>query len=448
MICLALPWPRPWPCAALVLLTGCAAIPDRATPDLIPRPDQIRERVFTTPLQASVLPEVASPEPHLSLDDILAVARAENPTFKEFEANRAAARAEIVASFAHPNPEIELGISWSDPRDPASETAREYSIALTQPLEWPAQRRARRRAAVVGLDVVEHEAEAFRVALRAEVTTAFWRVLFEEQRLLLAEENASIAEDLCALIERRAATGEAAAIEHIRARVESWRAVRLTQAQRREIATARAVLNALCGGALPGHYRLDGALPRSLPPADGREALAQALSHHPAIRRIETLRLQREAELAGARAARLPAPAPGVLIEREADAHTAGATLSVEIPLWDRNQGGVARAEAALQQVDAELARARVEIERGVLVALEAYQAAREQTAAFEGGLRADAARVLETERFLFDQGEADLLQMLDARRVAQETEAEALQAAFDLARSRADLEAALGIGE
>ncbi|NUP89409.1 MAG: TolC family protein [Candidatus Sumerlaeia bacterium] len=441
------PWPVVWACgAAAALLTGCVTIPDRGRPREGPTSEEVQSRVFAVTGQP-LSPETDLPEAHLTLSQALEVALAENPALEEFEANRAAAQAELIAALIHPNPQAEFGAGWSRSRDPLGETAREYSVALSQPLEWPSQRRTRRIAALAGLDVAEHDAGELRVRLRADVTKAFWGVLFEERVLVRAEENASIAGTLCGLIARRVEAGEAAEVEHVRARVESLRAARLVQAQRRQLAAARAVLNALCGGALPRDFALAGDLPRGLPPADGPQAIALALAHHPRLDRLMALRAQREAEVARERAVRLPQLTPGVFFDREDDAQTAGATVAVEIPLWDRNQGGIAAAEAALRQTEAELAQARVEVERDVRTALERYESALDQVAAFESGLRADAARVLKIEQFLFEQGEADLLQMLDARRTAQETESEFLQALYDLAVARAELEQAIGIG-
>jgi len=121
--------------------------------------------------------------------------------------------------------------------------------------------------------------------------------------------------------------------------------------------------------------------------------------------------------------------------------------LGIELPLWYRNRGGIAAAQAGLRRAEAELARTRQEIERDVETAVQAYESAREQLAAFDAGLRAGAAESLRIETSLYEQGETEFLQLLDARRTAQQTETEFLQALYDGTIARAELERAIGIG-
>ena len=140
-----------------------------------------------------------------------------------------------------------------------------------------------------------------------------------------------------------------------------------------------------------------------------------------------------------------------LVIEREQKAWQPnvrlGVPLGLEVPLRNRNQGGIAAAQAELQEVQAEQTRIQQEVERDVETGVQAYEGAREQRAAFEGGLRAAAAESLHIETTMYEEGEVDLLQLLDVRRTARQTEAEYLQALYDAQVARIELERAIGVG-
>jgi cobalt-zinc-cadmium efflux system outer membrane protein len=395
--------------------------------------------------------DILTPSQPLGRSQILALALLHNPTFEVFAANLAVARAELINALAYPNPEVEAGIGWSRPRGveegESDDTAREYGVSLSQPIEWPIQRRRRRHAAEAGLDVVDREREVYLVTLRAEVMRAIDTLLFEQRLLEVASENAEIASSFQELIAGRVEAGEAAEIDLVRARVDALQAMRAVQSQRRRIRTSEAVLDALTGGHLPLGFEVVDDLGEPVPPVNTPEILRRNGENHPSLRHLEALREQRERELASERVEWIPQPEPGVFLDRESDAKVLGATVGVQVPLWNRNQGGIAQAEAALARVDAEIARTRAEIRRDLLTAIQAYESALEQIAAFQGGLLEDAQSALETEQFLYEQGEVALLQVLDARRTAQLTRSQYLEALLDAATAREDLNEAIGIG-
>ncbi len=381
----------------------------------------------------------------LTLARVVAVAQEHNPTFAEFEANRDAARAEVVQAMAYPNPELELNVGRAELRDAPHDSAGEYGVGVALPIELPAKRRARLAAAEASQSIVEREEDVFRATLRAEVSRAYHAVLYYERALLLAKDALQTEREIEQIVGRRVEGGEAPDTDLIKAQVETLKASRTVQEQQRQLTSARVVLNALCGGALPSGFSLQDTLSQPLPDVDMEQSRQQAGLQHPTLRRLEAVLRQRELAIQRERKAWYPDLKPGVSFSREIDTNGFAASLNVELPLGYRNQGGIAAAQAALKHTRAEIERSRQEVLRDLETSVQAYESAREQLAAFQGGLRAAAAESLRLESFRYEEGEVDFLQLLDARRTARQTESEYLQALYNAQIAHAEVERAMG---
>lgn len=411
-------------CAALLILAGCATVPSgQAPPDAAPPPPALPRADIITRVFPGESPPKTARDPGgatLTPAQIQQLALEKNPSFAEYAARRAAANAELLQALAYPNPDIELDLG--------------FVPSLFLPIEPPAKRRTRAAAAAAATPVVDRAEEQFRATLTADAAKACCTVLHAERAAVLAREALRTEQEIEQVVARRVDAGEAPEIDRIRAQVETLKASRTVQAQQRQAATARVILNTLCGRALPPDFALVDGLDQVIAGADPEQARAIALEQHPALRRLEAVLKQKE-----------------LAIQREQKAWQpdvrVGIPVGMELPLRDRNKGGVAAAQAELQEVLAERSRIRQEVERDVETGVQTYEGAREQRAAFEGGLRAAAAESLRIETTMYEEGEVDLLQLLDVRRTARQTEAEYLQALYDAQVARIELERAIGVG-
>src|SRR5262249_38088163 len=82
---------------------------------------------------------------------------------------------------------------------------------------------------------------------------------------------------------------------------------------------------------------------------------------------------------------------------------TTGAQMGGPIPLWDRNQGNILRAEAELERATEEEHRVRDELARQLADAFERYHLNHELLAPYRGSVLPDQVRVLNGlfERYL-----------------------------------------------
>jgi cobalt-zinc-cadmium efflux system outer membrane protein len=392
--------------------------------------------------------EASAAPPRLTLRQVFDLAVAHSPDRAVLAARRAEAEAERRRADAYPNPELEVGAGWAGGRAADGESLATLAVEFSQPIEWPAARQARAAAAAAGVNAAAWDAALNRSALAAAVREAFGTVLLRRRMLALAREDAANAAEIEAVVSRRVEGGEAAELDRIKARLERLKADRAVGAEAGRLAAARTVLAALCGDGLPAEYELADGWPGDPEPAEPDREPAAALADHPALRLQEAVRSRREQELRLAGAARRPALAAGFMAAREYDANSVGGFLRLELPAWDRNAGGIAAAAARRDEADALLAKLRREIRRDVELAVEALARAREQRAAFEGGLRQAADEAYRIETLRYREGEVDFLHLLDTRRTARQVEVEYLFSQYDVQIARAGLDRALGKGD
>ena len=136
----------------------------------------------------------------------------------------------------------------------------------------------------------------------------------------------------------------------------------------------------------------------------------------------------------------------GVFQRREEGDDIAGATIGISIPLFDRNQGGIARAAAESGRVEAELAVAELEVRAAVIAAHARLEAARRSVGDLETlvvGTLEDSLRLLEES---VHAGKISVGEVLLQRRELIEAQRRYTDALRSLGLARADLELAAGV--
>jgi cobalt-zinc-cadmium efflux system outer membrane protein len=129
----------------------------------------------------------------------------------------------------------------------------------------------------------------------------------------------------------------------------------------------------------------------------------------------------------------------------ELDRQATGATFGISIPLWNRNKAGVGLARADLAEAEAELGALRAGIEADVERLVSRDRAAREIAVDYRVRILPAAREALAVFQNSLEQGEASLLQWLEARRSFLETLRAAYEAQLDAFVTRAELERLTG---
>lgn len=287
--------------------------------------------------------------------ELVAVALTLNPDLRAKRLEIGEAQALLISAGLWPNPE--LGVSWL----PGIGGASGYKVDtdLLFELLRPGERRARKQAAQARVDEVKAEIIAEEYRTVGEVRRQRQAVLAGEQSVQLLMEEEALRAKTLDLVRQRRGIGEGTELDVSLAELELAEVRRDLRKTRTELASERLELNRLTG--LPPEYPLhlaESGKPLTITVFDdiGDEELD---------RRILAGRFELRAKEAGYRKAeeglrlailqQYPRLKAGPAYSRELGGENSlGPGLSLELPLFNRNQGEIAEKQAVRDQKQAE----------------------------------------------------------------------------------------------
>ena len=125
--------------------------------------------------------------------------------------------------------------------------------------------------------------------------------------------------------------------------------------------------------------------------------------------------------------------------------NTVLAGVTVPLPIGNRNQSGIARAEAEQKVSETGLQLVRNRTLAEVEAAYRAYETAREQVRAYEAGLLRQADESREIQLGAYQEGATELITLIEAQKTRTEVRANYYRAIFDYYTSIFQLELATG---
>jgi cobalt-zinc-cadmium efflux system outer membrane protein len=382
-----------------------------------------------------------APAETLTLPQVLELSERFNPQLRASFAGRDGAQAAIITARAYPNPISNYMAGPQSRRLPGAEPGLLQRFAGQQPLEWPDVRKSRILAAQIGLESSGFALEDTRLAVRAEVQSAFYTILRRRGELALAQETLRLIEDLQRRVQVQVDVGEAARLELTRAEAEVATAQALVNTARLRYLNAVATLRAVVSAPLPPNFEVQGQLdPPAILPALN-ELRPAALARHPLIAQAEAdvrrARAVRENEVAS----RKPPPELVGEYELQPDLKFYRFGINLPIPIWNRREGPIAEAVALENRAEAILDFRRLELTAALERAFGQYQVANEQVMAFEKGVLQEAEAALRAAEAAFRFGERGIIEVLDAQRVLRTVRTEFLNAQFDRQAAAIELE-------
>jgi cobalt-zinc-cadmium efflux system outer membrane protein len=123
-------------------------------------------------------------------------------------------------------------------------------------------------------------------------------------------------------------------------------------------------------------------------------------------------------------------------------------SLSLPIPLWNRNHAAIASARFTAEQAQTQLEAAELKAQIQIRQADCAYRSALERVHHYQSGILKDADAVLEAKRFSYQKGQSSLLELLEAQRTDNEVRSSYNDALADQAKALIELERSAHIWE
>ena len=325
-------------------------------------------------------------------------------------ADAALARAQLVTSRALPNPT--LGLSYS--RDQPS-----YHALAEVPLDVPWLRGLRVRSAELGLESARLQYRLARATIGLDADTVYTNAVAARERLALSRRNAHDADSLLHMVAQRRDAGDASDLDVELARVNAGQEANVAAADSLTWIGALLDLQAVLGRASDS-VEVDAsdslAMPPDAPPPSvatlGETAAALALQSASLAARLARRSLWPVPVITGGFDWGDPTQSHGGPLP------TFG--IGVGLPLFDRNRGGIAQADAARERANAELAlasiEARTEIAHGTRERASALARVRRDRAVV-----ASAERVAAMSLTAYREGAAALPNVMEAQRTARD---------------------------
>lgn len=412
-----------------------------------------------SPTASSTLASYFHPQEGISYVEILQRAIESNGELVAARLDIERARARMRHAGMRPNPTIDF--EQSSGRFTGSEGEGETSVGLSLPVELGGKRRRRIELAKAELEAVEAGVAEFERRLTAEVLAIYAEALAALREMEITTGLTGLDLKTVGFVQARVNEGETPPLELnlLYAEVERLRSRRLLVEGRLQSALIR--LKSLAN--IPHVERLrlrediSGGTLRE-PPGSIESAVEIALRTRPDLR---LARLNEEVAQAGFRLADAQA-VPNVTaftkyaLSRSTFDDTPVGPLrdrdqlvtfgvSVELPVFNRNQGAKADAATAIIQARRRREFAETRIRAEVASAFARYDAARRALSTFEQGVIHRSTENLKVIRAVYELGEIRITDLITEQRRLLDSQRELTEAMTERFRALTDLHLAIG---
>jgi cobalt-zinc-cadmium efflux system outer membrane protein len=279
--------------------------------------------------------------------------------------------------------------------------------------------RLRRAAASREIQEARHALEAQQWRVLNDVRAGYYEVLVAQKRVEVNEQLVRVSEQAQKITERLRAAGEVNEADVLQAKIE-YESARLErdEAMIRQRAAWRQ-LAAVLGRPDMEPRPLRGDLEAELPAFQWQEILTELLFQSPEVARARAAVERARCELARQCAERWPNFEVALVGKYDAATQfgVADVGVSLPLPLFNRNQGNIAKAQADYLAAQEEVRRVELELHDRLARAFERYDIARRRVEAYAKTILPQAEKSLRLVRVGYEEGEQGYLALLTAQR-------------------------------
>lgn len=395
--------------------------------------------------------------PQVTLEDAVRLAYERNPTLLAARAAIEVATADRVTAGTRPNPAVTFDSVGRPPAlPPAVPDDHEYLVRVDQELETAGRRRLRLEAAATGVRVATSEAEDAQRRGELDVRKAYFQVVLAKADLDVARTTLAEIDQIITVNQARFSQGEISGGELRRTQVERLRFVDDTFASELALRNARAALLTLLNAPdLAQPIEVTDTLALPLPAAslagaagtavDVAGLRARAVANRPDIQAAASTVERADTETRLQRALRRPNVTVGGGYSHLGSLNTVAFGVTVPLPIFNRNAGGVARADAEARVAERRRDAAVLRVALDVQQASNAVDVHRTRVATIEREFLTPSRESRDIVLAAYRLGDANLIDLLDAQRAYRDTQRTYNRALFDRQISLVELAAAIG---
>ena len=338
----------------LCLLAACTSYAPQALPTRVSLPAS----VAAVPVHPAQLPfrqlttHIYNPADGLDGDEVAMLAVANNPQLRAARDALGLARAQAFSAGLLPDPQLDYGADHPTNYVPGGAT-NSYGTVLTYNVNALLLRSSRKKAAEADVQRVNNELLWQEWQVVSQARLLFVRLLAQDEQLRALEASQSLLADRYRASQKALAQGNATADFA----ASDLLALQGVERQYRDLQRSRlqnrAALNALLGLAESAEPQLvDGMPPPTLDIAALQANIPQLLQQRPDIRALQAGYQSQEEKFRGAVLAQFPALNVGLTRARDnTGIDSIGFAISLSLPIFNRNRGNIAIAQASRKQL-------------------------------------------------------------------------------------------------
>lgn len=365
------------------------------------------------------------------------------------------ADAQIVTAGLRPNPVLSaggdhldfVGTGFSEENGAGPP---EYSVRVDWPFERGGKRSKRIELAEKAKEVARWQLLEATRKLVLEVQNAYVDVQLAKESLKLAEENLRSFNRVVEINTARVRSGDLAPVELTRTQIAALQFRNAAMRAHTTLRVASQRLQLLMGRNVPSPtFDVIGEPRRDSFPFKFEDIVQRTLDARPDLQALRSDLARSQADIKLQIANGKVDYSVGAEFRRQQGLAGKGSSLgffvSIPLPVFNRNQGEIARAKEEEVQTGARIRALEADIRGEIRNAWYQYQTAGTLLSTIETEMLKQSRQVLETTEYTYRRGEAGLVDYLDAQRAFNDTMTAYIEARAEYARSLYQLETVSG---
>lgn len=385
-------------------------------------------------------------ESPLTLRQALALTFKHNPELAAFSHELRASEAAILQAGALPNPVLDVTAENLNNTRLRNDGDRTTTIQIGQLIELGGKRAARIKLSETGRDLANWDYEAKRIDVLSRVSQHFIDVVAAQQAQALAGESWQLAQQVADAVGKRVLAGKVSPIEETKARLALSSAQIEREQATRQLAAARKRLTAMWNNSNPRFRSADADLEKfgALP---DYERLAERVSKNPDLARWSSEIARRQASIAVERAKAVPDITFSAGLRRfsQFDDHAYTVGVSIPIPVFDQNRGGILEANRRLDKSMDEQRAAASRLQTELSQSFHRLSAIRSEIDILRASILPGARSAYDGVTKGYQLGKFGVLDVLDAQRTLFQAQSQYLKALAEYHRGLNEIERLIG---
>jgi cobalt-zinc-cadmium efflux system outer membrane protein len=327
----------------------------------------------------------------------------------------------------------------------------ELSWRVDVPYELAHKRELRVATASADREVAQAQLMQSILDLRRDVALACIDIMQQKAFLELSRQTFATFESLVQINETRVNAGSIPPLELTRSRVAMLQFRATVKRAELALLTARIKLQTLLGRTtLSDEFDITGDI--GVRPSSAALTLAAlqdaAFQRRPDVQAMQLTQARSQADLKLQIAQGKIDLTWGAEVRRQqgvnGTGNSAGVFLSLPVPIYNRNQGEIERAQVEGEQTTRQISALRAQVQTEVATSLQEFESARDLVSTIESDLLQPAQQARDTADYVYRSGGSSLIEFLDAQRAFNDTMQSYLEAQGDYRRATIRLNAAV----